>query len=151
VRIGLAADHGGFELKQRIAALLRDEGHALVDFGALQHCEGDDYPDYVLPLARAVARGEVERGIAVCGSGVGAAVAACKVPGVRAGVCHDHYSAHQAVEHDDMNLLCLGGRVVGGALADELVSAFVAARFTGETRHLRRLAAIHRLEQERAG
>lgn len=146
MRIGLAADHGGFELKQALAGALREAGHEVVDFGAFSLDPDDDYPDRVIPLARAVAAGEVERGIAVCGSGIGASVAASKVAGVRAAVCHDAYSAHQGVEHDDMNVLCLGARVVGSALAHELVSTFLAARFSGALRHARRLAKVVRLE-----
>jgi RpiB/LacA/LacB family sugar-phosphate isomerase len=150
MRVGLAGDHGGFALKLQVAAQLRADGQSVVDLGPAELRADDDYPDYVIPLARAVARGDVERGIAICGSGVGAAMAACQVPGVRAAVCHDHYSAHQGVEHDDMNLLCLGGRVVGPALALELVQAFLAARFSGAERHVRRLAALRRLAAEEA-
>jgi ribose 5-phosphate isomerase B len=144
MRIGLAADHGGFRLAQRLGDVLRDEGHEVVEFGASEEREGDDYPDYVLPLARAVSARDVERGIAVCGSGVGASVAANRVRGVRAAVCHDHYSARQGVEDDDLNLLCLGGRVIGVKLAEGLVAAFLAARFSGHERHLRRLRKIER-------
>jgi ribose 5-phosphate isomerase B len=117
MRIGLAADHGGFDLKQRLAALLSDAGYVVVDFGPSILDPNDDYPDYVVPLARAVAAGTVKRGIAVCGSGVGASIAANKVTGVRAALVHDVFSSHQGVEDDDMNILCLGGRVVGAALA----------------------------------
>lgn len=144
MRVGLAADHAGFALKQRLVARLRRRGHELVDFGAPEALPGDDYPDYVLPLAAAVAAGEVERGVAVCGSGVGASIAANRVAGVRAAVCHDHYSAHQGVEHDDMNVLCLGARIVGPCLCEELVEAFLAARFRGEVRHRRRLEKVDR-------
>jgi RpiB/LacA/LacB family sugar-phosphate isomerase len=146
MRIGLAADHGGFELKEALATELREEGHQVVDFGPRVLDPDDDYPDTVIPLARAVAASEVERGIAVCGSGIGASVAASKVGGVRAAVCHDVYSAHQGVEHDDLNVLCLGARVVGPALARELVRAFLGARYTEEDRHARRLAKLRRLE-----
>lgn len=142
MRVGIAADHGGFGLKGRIAGLLAGAGHEVVDFGATRLEPGDDFPDYVLPLARAVAAGEVARGIAVCGSGVGASVAANKVRGVRAALVTDAYSAHQGVEHDDLNVLCLGGGVVGDLLAEDLVRAFLAARFTGEARHRRRLDKI---------
>ncbi len=146
VRIGIATDHGGFSLKQQLAAALQDAGHEVVDFGAYSLMPEDDYPDFVIPLARAVAVGQVERGIAVCGSGVGACVAADKVPGVRAALVTDVYSAHQGVEHDDMNFLCLGGWVTGYALAWDLVQAFLGARFGGGERHLRRLRKIAALE-----
>lgn len=142
MRVGLAADHGGFRLKEFLARSLRLQGHEVVDFGSTDELEGDDYPDYVLPLARAVGSGDVERGLAVCGSGVGASIAANQIPGVRAAVCHDHYSAHQGVEHDAMNLLCLGGRIIGTALAEELVAAFLKARFSDAERHRRRLQKV---------
>jgi ribose 5-phosphate isomerase B len=147
MRIGIAADHGGFELKQWVAAFLREQGHEVVDFGAERLEPGDDYPDLVVPMARAVAEQMVTRGIAICGSGVGAAVAACKLPGVRAALVHDVFSAHQGVEHDDMNVLCLGGRVVGPAVALDLVSSFLRARFKGEERFRRRLAKVAALEK----
>lgn len=146
MRVGLAADHGGFELKERLRALLETGGHAVVDFGARRLDPHDDYPDHVVPLARAVAAGDVERGIAVCGSGVGACVAANKVAGVRAALITDTFSAHQGVEDDAMNLLCLGGRVTGFALAGELVQAFLAARYLGAERFARRLAKVAALE-----
>ena len=146
MRIGIAADHGGFGLKEVLKAALRGEGHEVVDFGAPELDAGDDYPDYVIPLARAVAGQEVERGIALCGSGVGAAIAACKVAGVRAALIHDTFSAHQGVEDDDMNVLCLGSRVIGTSLAGELVRTFLAARFSGAERHRRRLAKVAALE-----
>ena len=148
MRVGIAADHGGFALKAEIAEALRTAGHEVVDFGARILTPGDDYPDYVVPLARSVAKKEVERGLAFCGSGVGASVAANKVPGVRAGLIHDVYSAHQGVEDDNMNMLCMGGRVIGPALAWELVQAFVAARFSGAERHQRRLAKVAALDNE---
>jgi RpiB/LacA/LacB family sugar-phosphate isomerase len=146
MRIGLASDHGGFELKERVARLLREAGREVLDFGAARLDPSDDYPDFVLPLARAVAAGEVDRAIAVCGSGVGASIAANKVHGVRAALIHDVFSAHQGVEDDDMNLLCLGGRVVGWALAWDLIQAFLAANFSGAERHVRRLGKIVQLE-----
>jgi ribose 5-phosphate isomerase B len=148
MRLGVAADHGGLELKNQLAEALRAEGHEVRDFGASSSLPEDDYPDYVIPLAQAVARGQVDRGLAVCGSGVGACIAANKVPGVRACLCHDHFSAHQGVEDDDMNLLCLGGRVVGCALAWELVQAFLGARFSNAERHRRRLAKVQALEHK---
>lgn len=144
--VGIAADHGGFELKERLAEELRRGEYEVLDFGAYELQSGDDYPDYVIPLARAVAKGEVARGIAVCGSGVGACVAANKVPGVRAGLIHDVYSARQGVEDDDMNVLCLGGRVVGYALAEDLVETFLTARYSGDQRFQRRLDKIVALE-----
>ena len=146
MRIGLAADHGGFELKGKMLEELRTAGHQTVDYGAQEYDAQDDYPDFVVPLARAVAQGEVERGIAICGSGVGASVAANKVAGVRACLIHETFSAHQGVEDDDLNMICLGGLVVGHAAAWELVQAFLAARFSGAERHLRRLAKVAALE-----
>ncbi len=146
MRIGIAADHGGFDLKEGLTRALREERHEVVDFGDLRRDPDDDYPDFVAPLARAVARGEVERGVAVCGSGVGAAVAANKIPGVRAALIADVFSAHQGVEDDDMNVLCLGGRVVGPSLAWDLVRTFLAARFSGFERHRRRLAKVAGME-----
>jgi ribose 5-phosphate isomerase B len=148
MRLGIATDHGGFDLKTELAAYLRDAGHDVVDFGAHSLSPGDDYPDFVIPLAQAVAAGKVERGIAVCGSGVGASVCANKIPGIRAGLVQDHYSAHQGVEHDDMNILCMGGRVVGPEVARDLVDAFLAAGFSGGERHVRRLAKVHSLEMQ---
>jgi len=146
MRIGLAADHGGFELKEYLRGRLEAEGYPVNDYGAKSLNPDDDYPDFVLPLARAVAAGEVKRGIAVCGSGVGACVAANKIPGARAGLIADTYSAHQGVEDDGMNVLCLGGRVVGATLARELVNAFLKARFREEERYRRRLEKIRELE-----
>jgi len=144
--IGVAADHGGYELKEYLAGMLRESGYPVTDFGNSQSERDDDYPDFVVPLARAVARGDLERGLAICGSGVGASVAASKVDGVRACLIHDHFSAHQGVEDDDLNMMCLGGLVVGHALAWELVQTFLAARFSGAERHLRRLGKVTDLE-----
>ena len=144
--IGIAADHGGFELKQKIISFLIENQYQTVDFGAKTLNDADDYPDYVIPLAQAVAVGEVFRGIAICGSGVGACVAANKVSGIRAALIGDYFSAHQGVEDDDMNLICLGGRVTGYASAEELVMAFLQAKFIGAERHIRRLKAIQNLE-----
>jgi ribose 5-phosphate isomerase B len=148
MRIGIATDHAAFELKQQVAEYLRKSGHEVVDFGAHTLTPGDDYPDFVIPLAQAVAAGKVTRGIAVCGSGVGASVCANKVPGIRAGLVQDHYSAHQGVEHDDMNILCMGGRVIGFETACDLADAFLAAEFTGEERHVRRLRKVAALETQ---
>jgi ribose 5-phosphate isomerase B len=147
VRLGIAADHGGFALKEKLAAELKALGYDVADFGAHRLEPGDDYPDYVAPLARAVARGEVDRGLAVCGSGVGACVAANKIPGARAALVTDVYSAHQGVEDDGMNILCLGGRVTGYALALDLIRTFLNASFKGEERFLRRLEKIGALER----
>ena len=145
-RIGIAADHEGLALKEQLANALKTAGYELLDFGARHLTPGDDYPDFVVPLAKAVAGGEVERGIAICGSGVGACVAVNKVHGVRAALCHDHFSAHQGVEDDDMNVLCLGSQVVGPALAWDLVQAFLSARYSSAERHRRRLAKVSLLE-----
>jgi len=145
-RIGVAADHGGFESKEYLAGMLREAHYEVVDFGDSQSKPDDDYPDFVVPLARAVARGEVDRGVAICGSGVGACIAANKVRGVRACLIHECFSAHQGVEDDDMNVICLGGHVVGNAVAWELVRTFLQARFSGAERHRRRLAKVASLE-----
>ena len=146
MRIGIATDHAAFQLKEQLADYLRKAGHEIVDFGAYTLTPGDDYPDFVIPMAQAVADGKVRRGIAVCGSGVGASVCATKVHGIRAGLVQDHYSAHQGVEHDDMNVLCMGGRVIGFETARDLADAFLAAEFTGEERHVRRLRKVAALE-----
>ena len=144
--LGIAADHGGFELKQHLLKILRADGHQVTDFGDHRWQPDDDYPDFVIPLARAIADGTVSRGIAICGSGVGASVAANKIAGVRAGLIHENFSAHQGVEDDNLNLICLGGLVVGHAVACELVQTFLAACFSGAERHCRRLAKIAALE-----
>ena len=144
--VGIAADHGGFELKQFLAEKLREAGYEIIDFGDRHPQFDDDYPDYVVPLARAIAGGDVERGVAICGSGVGASVAANKIAGVRACLIHETFSARQGVEDDDLNMICLGGLVVGHALAWELVQTFLAARFSGAERHCRRLAKLAELE-----
>jgi ribose 5-phosphate isomerase B len=146
----MAADHGGFELKEYLAGKLREARYEVVDFGDSQPKPDDDYPDFVVPLARAVASGEVDRGVAICGSGVGACIAANKVPGVRACLIHECFSARQGVEDDNMNTICLGGRVVGNALAWELVEMFLQARFSGAARHRRRLAKVAKLESRDA-
>jgi ribose 5-phosphate isomerase B len=145
--IGIAADHGGYELKEIIHSFLLSLKYEVKDFGAFTLDYGDDYPDFVIPLAKAVANKEIERGIAVCGSGVGASVAANKISGVRAALINDHFSAHQGVEDDDLNILCLGGRVTGYMAAQEYVAAFLNARFTGAERHLRRLNKVHLQEK----
>ncbi len=145
MRFAVAADHAGFPLKERVIRRLEELGHETVDLGT-DSTDPVDYPDYAAAAGDALLDGRAERAIVLCGSGQGAAVAANKIPGIRAATCHDTYSAHQAVEHDDVNILCLGARVVGTSLVDELVSAFAAARFTGEERHRRRLGKIQALE-----
>ena len=144
--IGIATDHGGFGLKEDLLVRLKKAGHEVVDFGA--HCleSSDDYPDFVIPLARSVAAGKVVRGVAVCGSGVGASIAANKVPGARAALILDHFSARQGVEDDHMNIICVGGRVVGPEAAWDLVQAFLAAEFSQAERHLRRLGKVGQVE-----
>lgn len=148
MRIGIAADHGGFELKVQLVAALKSAGYKVVDFGAKKLVTSDDYPDFVVPLAKAVANGEITRGLAICGSGVGACVAANKVPGVRACLIHESFSAHQGVEDDDMNMICLGGRVVGFALALELAKTFLKAKYRNTKRFQRRLKKITVLEEK---
>jgi len=148
MRVGIASDHGGFALKGEVVPWLRSLEYEVVDFGAHQLNPADDYPEFIIPLARAVGAGQIERGVALCGSGVGASIAANKVPGVRAGLIHDVFSAHQGVEDDDMNVICLGGKVVGAALALELIETFLTARFSGAARHRRRLAEIQALEHQ---
>ena len=146
MRIGFATDHGGYILKDPILKALRNSGHEGIDFGAYSLNPDDDYPDFVIPLARAVAKGELERGIAICGSGVGASFTANKIPGVRSALIHESFSAHQGVEDDDMNLLCLGGRVVGFALASEIIQIYLAAHYIGAERFERRLAKVAAIE-----
>ena len=148
MKISLAADHNGFDLKKEISDQLENEGHEVIDVGPHSHDPLDDYPDYAKKLADSVSRGESLRGIMICGSGVGASVASNKVKGIRAAVCHDIYSAHQGVEHDDMNVLCLGSRIVGSEVARELVKAFITAEYTGEERHQRRLDKVLVMEKD---
>lgn len=148
MKIAIAADHGGFELKERLKEFLLALGHEVVDFGAFSFDALDDYPDYVVPLARAVASDQLERGIVICGSGVGACVAANKLAGVRAGLISDAFSAHQGVEDDDMNVICFGGRVIGNALAMDLAEIFLTADFKGEERFQRRLDKVMELENQ---
>jgi ribose 5-phosphate isomerase B len=147
MRIAIGADHGGYGIKPDLGERLEELGHQVQDVGAHSLEQTDDYPDYALAVARLVANGQADRGVVLCGSGVGASVAANRVRGVRASVCHDTYSAHQGVEHDDMNVLCLGERIVGRVLARELVASFLGAAFTGEERHRRRLDKV--LDMER--
>jgi ribose 5-phosphate isomerase B len=146
MHLGIAADHGGFELKAKLADQLRTAGHTILDFGAHEHTPVDDYPDFVIPLARAVAAGKVKRGIAICGSGVGASVCANKIKGVRACLIHDHFSARQGVEDDNMNIICFGGQTVGPATAWDLVQTFLTAKFSRANRHERRLRKVALLE-----
>jgi len=148
MRVGVAADHGGFDLKGLVVDSLQGAGYEVVDFGAYQFNADDDYPDFIIPLANAVAALDVDRGVALCGSGVGASIAANKISGVRAGLIHDVFSAHQGVEDDDMNVFCLGGRVIGSSLAWELIQTFLSAHFTGAERHKRRLAKVAALVHE---
>lgn len=146
LHVALGADHGGFPMKAQLLTWLQNQGYKILDVGAHTFDPGDDYPDSAEAVAEAVASGQAQRGILICGSGVGACIAANKVPGVRACLCHDTYSAHQGVEHDDMNVICLGARVIGVELAKELVTAFLKARFTGEERHRRRVEKVLTIE-----
>jgi len=148
MRLGIATDHGGFGLKEQLVAQLRADGHDIVDFGAYSLTPGDDYPDFVVPLAHAVVTGKVDRGLAICGSGVGASVCANKISGIRAALIHDHFSARQGVEDDHMNIICMGGRTVGPLIALDLVRTFLAADFSQAERHLRRLAKLASLEPQ---
>ena len=147
MRIGIAADHGGFALKEYLIPVLKTAGYEMVDFGAYVFVNDDDFPDFVAPMAKAVANGEIEKGLAICGSGVGASIVANKIPGIRAALISDTFSAHQGVEDDDMNVMCMGNRVTGYALAWELVQAFLSARFKGMERFKRRLDKVNALER----
>jgi ribose 5-phosphate isomerase B len=151
MRIAIGADHGGFPLNERVIEELRAAGHEITDFGTHDGSQPDDYPDYALKVGRTVQAGSADIGILICGSGVGAAVAANKLSGIRAALCGDTYSAHQSREHDDCNVLCLGARVTGVELALEIVRGFVAARFTGEERHRRRLEKVAEIEKKERG
>ena len=146
MRVGIATDHGGFGLKEEMVTQLRAAGHEVVDLGAYSLDPNDDYPDVVIPLAQAVVTGKVDRGVAICGSGVGASVCANKVPGIHAALIHDHFSARQGVEDDHLNILCMGGRTVGPAVAWDLIQTFLAAEFSQAERHLRRLSKVDSLE-----
>src|SRR3989442_8297535 len=145
MRIAIGADHAGFELKENVRAFLQKAGHEVIDLGT-HNLDPVDYPDYAEAVGRSLREGKAERGIVICGSGVGASAAANKIPGIRAGLCHDTYSAHQGVEHDDINVLVLGSRVIGVKLAEDLVKAFLGAKFTNEERHVRRLGKVRALE-----
>jgi ribose 5-phosphate isomerase B len=148
MRVAVAFDHRGVKLRGRVLEALAEEGHEAVDLGTDTDAERVDYPDKARELGEAILRGDAERGVLVCGSGVGASVAACKLAGIRAAICHDAYSAHQGVEHDDMNVLCLGSEIVGGELAADLVRTFLTARFGGGERYLRRLEKISAMERD---
>jgi RpiB/LacA/LacB family sugar-phosphate isomerase len=148
MKIAIGSDHGGYPLNETVIQDLEREGHTVIDFGTHDGSKPDDYPDYARAVGNAVRTGEADRGIIICGSGAGAAIAANKIHGVRACLCHDTYSSHQAVEHDNMNVLCLGARIIGRELARELVRAFIGAKFSGEERHLRRLEKVDEMERE---
>lgn len=148
MKIAVAADHAGYGLKQIVVSDLHSAGHEVIDLGTHEPEQEDDYPDFAQLACDAVRRGDAQRAVVVCGSGVGVCVAANKFPGIRAGLCHDHYSAHQGVEHDDMNVLCLGARIVGQEVAREIVQTFIAAKFSEEARHQRRLAKVQRIEEQ---
>jgi ribose 5-phosphate isomerase B len=150
MRLALAADHAGYQLKDELVARLAGQGHEVLDLGT-NSAAPTDYPDAAEAVARALNDDEADRGIIVCGSGAGVSIAANKIPGIRAAVCHDTYTAHQAVEHDDMNVLCIGGRIIGSALAQEIVAAFVGASFSGEERHARRLRKVLAIEERHCG
>ncbi len=145
MRIAIACDHGGYPLKETVLAAVKDSGHEVIDLGAFDETSSD-YPDFAEKIGQAIASGEAERGVLICGSGIGACIAANKIKGVYAGLCHDTYSAHQGVEHDDMNVLCLGARIIGPALATELVQAFLGAVFSRDERHLRRVGKVRAIE-----
>ena len=147
MRVVIAADHAGYALKEKVAEDIRGLGHEVIDLGT-NSVKPVDYPDFAKALADALVAGRGDRGVLICGSGVGASIAANKIPGIRAAICHDSYSAHQGVEHDDMNVLALGGRIIGDELARELVQVFLAAKFSGEERHLRRVNKIKAIEAD---
>ncbi len=146
MRVAIGGDHNGFEFKNTFGRSLTDRGFEVIDIGPYELDPSDDYPDFAIGVGKAIQEGKADRGIVICGSGVGASIAATKLRGVRAAVCHDTYSAHQGVEHDNMNVLCIGSKIVGTQLASELIDAFLAASFTGEERHLRRLDKVVQLE-----
>jgi ribose 5-phosphate isomerase B len=151
MKVALAGDHAGYELKQTLIPYLSKQGHEVIDLGADTGDIPSDYPVFARKVADAILSGQAERGVLVCGSGVGVSIAANKIRGIYAGLCHDTYSAHQGVEHDDMNVLCIGARVIGVELAREIVSMFLHAKFTGEERHVRRVAMVHEIEREAMG
>jgi ribose 5-phosphate isomerase B len=146
MNIVIGSDHAGFQLKTSVVLFLKFLGHSVLDIGAFSENDNDDYPDFAELVGKAIIDGKAERGILICGSGVGVSVAANKMIGIRAAVCHDHYSAHQGVEHDNMNVLVLGSRIIGEKLAEDLVQNYLNAKFTNEERHVRRLAKVHAIE-----
>ena len=148
MKVVIGSDHAGFELKEQVAVFVRELGHEVIDVGTDNGTDPVDYPDYAESVCKVIVNNEAERGILICGSGVGASVAANKFPGIAAGLCHDTYAAHQGVEHDDMNVLVMGGRIIGPELARELVKAYLSAQFTGEERHRRRLEKVRALEKK---
>jgi ribose 5-phosphate isomerase B len=148
MRISIGADHAGYDMKQDLIEFIEQQGHTVHDVGTFEPGKPDDYPDYATLVAEDIRSGNVERGILVCGSGVGVSVAANKYKGIRAAMCHDHYSAHQGVEHDDMNVLVLGARIIGPMTARDATEAFLNAKFSGEERHVRRLNKVKGIEQE---
>ena len=151
MKVSIGADHAGFDMKKQLIGFIEKLGHTVHDVGTFEPGKPDDYPDYAILVAHDLRAGVAERGILVCGSGVGVSVAANKFHDIRAGLCHDHYSAHQGVEHDNMNVLVLGARIIGQMLAEDATQAFLAANFTGEERHVRRLAKIKEIEQDESG
>jgi ribose 5-phosphate isomerase B len=146
MKLSVGADHAGYEMKAKLVEYIRSLGHTVNDVGTFDPSKPDDYPDYAVLVAQDLLSGAADRGVLVCGSGVGVSVAANKFPGIRAGLCHDHYSAHQGVEHDDMNVLVLGSRIIGMMAAQDALEAFLGAKFTGEERHVRRLQKIKDIE-----
>lgn len=150
MRIVVGADHRGFALKDELVQHLKSQGHEVIDVGTNNGSDPVDYPDITVDVSKPILAGDADRGLVICGSGVGAAIAANKIPGIRAGLCHDTYSAHQGVEHDDMNVVCMGSRVIGEELAREIVDSFIGARFIEEERYIRRLAKVNALDCERA-
>jgi ribose 5-phosphate isomerase B len=148
MKIAIGADHAGYDMKKELIEFVQQQGHTVHDVGTFEPDKPDDYPDYAVLVAEAIRSGEAERGILVCGSGVGVSVAANKFKGIRAGLCHDHYSAHQGVEHDDMNVLVLGARIIGPMMARDSTEAFLNAKFSGEERHVRRLNKVKKIESD---
>jgi RpiB/LacA/LacB family sugar-phosphate isomerase len=146
MKVVIGSDHAGFRLKNAMGDVVRSLGHAVLDVGAFNE-NPSDYPDHAEAVGRAILDGKAERGVLICGSGIGASVAANKLVGIRAGICHDTYSGHQGVEHDNMNVLVMGSRIIGEKLAEDVVRAFLATKFTNEERHVRRLAKVHALEE----
>jgi ribose 5-phosphate isomerase B len=151
MKVVIGADHAGYEMKKQLTGLIQKLGHTVHDVGTFEPGKPDDYPDFAILVSQEILSGNAERGILVCGSGVGVSVAANKFRGIRAGLCHDHYSAHQGVEHDDMNVLVLGARIIGPMMAEDVAEAFLQAKFSGEERHVRRLEKVKGIEQNELG